>query len=444
MPVSVVVGAQWGDEGKGKVTDFLAEEADVVARYQGGNNAGHTVIANGQEYKLKLLPSGVIHPRVKNILGNGLVIDPAAFLDELKGVRARGLAPKLFVSDRAAVILPIHRLLDGASEDQGAGIGTTRRGIGPSYADKIARTGIRIGELLSAPLLRARLMAAMPEKLAILHHRGGKIPGHDLAKLLSDPAPYVDELVKEFAGHGEAIAPLVTDTTAMLHESLDANETIVLEGAQGTFLDIDHGTYPYVTSSNTTAGGACTGTGIPPTLVDSVFGIVKAYTTRVGGGPFVTELPHEEGAGKHLTDVGHEFGTVTGRRRRCGWLDVVLLRRAAQVNGMTSIALTKLDVLGGVGDIDICVAYELDGSETTRFPSTAEALARAKPVYETMPGFEPLNKATVAKASRDGLAALPNEARRYVEAIEDALDIPVEIVGLGPGREQTIDRRVLG
>ena len=443
MPVTVVVGAQWGDEGKGKVTDFLAEEADVVARYQGGNNAGHTVIANGQEYKLKLLPSGVIHPRVKNVLGNGLVVDPAAFLDELKGVRARGLDPKLFVSDRAAVILPIHKLLDGASEDAGAGIGTTRRGIGPAYTDKVSRTGLRIGDLLSAATLRERLQATLPEKLALLQHRGGKVPGHDLSQLARDPTPYVEEFVKEYAGHGEAIAPMVTDTVGLLHESLEANESIVLEGAQGTFLDIDHGTYPYVTSSNTTAGGACTGSGVPPTLVDSVYGIVKAYTTRVGGGPFVTELPHEHGPGKHLTEVGHEFGTVTGRRRRCGWLDLVLLKRAAQVNGMTSIALTKLDVLGGVGDIKVCVAYELDGRETTRLPSNAADIARAKPVYETMPGFEALNKATIVKAAREGLAALPTEARRYVEAIEDALDIPIEIVGLGPAREQTIDRRVL-
>ncbi|HUR69167.1 MAG TPA: adenylosuccinate synthase [Candidatus Thermoplasmatota archaeon] len=443
MPVSVIVGAQWGDEGKGKVTDFLAAEADVVARYQGGNNAGHTVIANGQEYKLKLLPSGVIHDDVKNVIGNGLVVDPAALLDELSALRSRGLRPKLHVSDRAAVILPIHKLLDGASEDAGAGIGTTRRGIGPAYSDKIARTGLRIGDLLSPPRLRARLEETIREKLATLHHRGGKIPGHDLSHLVVDPTRYVDELAKEYAGYGEQLRPLVTDTVALLHDSLDANETIVLEGAQGTFLDIDHGTYPYVTSSNTTSGGACTGTGIPPTVIDSVFGIVKAYTTRVGGGPLVTELSHEEGAGKHMTEVGHEFGTVTGRRRRCGWLDLVILKRAAQVNGMTSIALTKLDVLGGIGDIDVCVAYDIDGSETTKLPSNADALARATPVYETMPGFEPFNKATVTKASREGLGALPTEARRYVEAIEDALDVPIEIVGLGPGREQTIDRRVL-
>jgi adenylosuccinate synthase len=231
---------------------------------------------------------------------------------------------------------------------------------------------------------------------------------------------------------------------ALLHDRLDANAEIVLEGAQGTFLDIDHGTYPFVTSSNTTAGGACTGTGVPPTVIDSVFGIVKAYTTRVGGGPFVTELDWQSGPGKHLTEVGHEFGTTTGRRRRCGWIDLVLLRRAAQVNGMTSVALTKLDVLGGLPEVKLCVAYNVNGSETNKLPARTEDLAAAKPIYETMPGFEPLPKATISKAAREGLAALPAAARRYVEALEDALDVPIEIVGLGPAREQTIDRRVHG
>jgi adenylosuccinate synthase len=444
MPVTVVVGAQWGDEGKGKVTDFLAAEADVVARYQGGNNAGHTVVANGQEYKLHLLPSGSVHERVKNVIGNGLVVDPAVLLKELKDLQARGVKPNLAVSDRAAVILPIHKLLDGAAEDAGAGIGTTRRGIGPAYVDKVGRSGIRMGDLLDAGALRSRLAALLPEKLVLLKARGGRVPGHDLDALLRDPTPYVDEVAKEYAGHGEALAGRVVDTVALLHESLEGNERIVLEGAQGTFLDVDHGTYPYVTSSNTTSGGACTGTGIPPTVIDSVYGIVKAYTTRVGGGPFVTELDHTHGPGKHLTEVGHEFGTTTGRRRRCGWLDLVLLRRAVQVNGMTSIALTKLDVLGGLPEVKVCVAYDVDGKETPRLPARTDDLARAKPVYESYEGFDPLPKAVVAKAAREGLSALPTAARRYVEAIEDALDVPIEIVGLGPGREQTVDRRVHG
>ena len=444
MPVTVVVGAQWGDEGKGKVTDFLASAADVVVRYQGGNNAGHTVVVGEEEYKLHLLPSGSVHKGVRNVIGNGVVVDPAVLLKELQQLQARGLKPDVLVSDRAHVILPIHKLLDGASEDAGAGIGTTRRGIGPAYTDKVARTGVRMGDLLDAAALRERVTATLHEKLAVLKVRRATIPGHDLDALMRDPTPYVDEVVKEYAGYGEALAGRVTDTVLVLHEALEDNARVVLEGAQGTFLDVDHGTYPYVTSSSTTSGGACIGSGIPPTLIDGVWGIVKAYTTRVGGGPFVTELDWQQGPGKHLTEVGREFGTTTGRRRRCGWLDLVLLRRAVQVNGMTSIALTKLDVLGGMGDLQVAVAYEVDGKEVDALPARTDALARAKPVYETLPGFEALGKAVVAKAAKEGLGALPAAARRYVEFVEERLDVPVEIVGLGPGREHTIDRRVHG
>ncbi|HWH07681.1 MAG TPA: adenylosuccinate synthase [Candidatus Thermoplasmatota archaeon] len=444
MPVTVVVGAQWGDEGKGKVTDFLASAADLVVRYQGGNNAGHTVVVGDQEYKLHLLPSGSVHKGVRNVIGNGVVVDPAVLLQELQGLHARGLRPDVVVSDRAHVILPIHKLLDGAGEDAGAGLGTTRRGIGPAYADKTARFGVRMGDLLDPKALRERLAATLPEKLAVLKHRRGSVPGHDLDALLRDPTPYVDEMAKEYAGHGEALAGRVKDTVELLHEALEENARIVLEGAQGTFLDVDHGTYPYVTSSSTTSGGACIGTGIPPTLVDGVWGIVKAYTTRVGTGPFVTELPHENGPGKHLTEVGREFGTTTGRRRRTGWLDLVLLRRAVQVNGMTSLALTKLDVPGGLPELQVCVAYEVDGKEVDSLPARADALARATPVYETVPGFEPLGKAAVAKAAKEGLGALPAAARRYVELVEERLDVPIEVVGLGPAREHTIDRRVHG
>jgi adenylosuccinate synthase len=443
MPVSVVVGAQWGDEGKGKVTDFLAEGADVVARYQGGNNAGHTVVAGGEEYKLQLLPSGSVHPDVRNVIGNGVVVDPVALLGELQKLQSRGLSPRVFVSDRAHVILPIHKLLDRAFEDQGGGFGTTRKGIGPAYADKMARTGVRLADLLDAARLRERLAATLPEKLHLLKLRGGAVQGHDLDALLRDPTPYVDELAKEYAGYGETLGERVTDTVALLHEALDEGATLVLEGAQGTFLDVDHGTYPFVTSSSTTAGGACTGTGLPPTTIDEVVGIVKAYTTRVGAGPFVTELPADQGPGLHLGEVGREFGTVTGRRRRCGWLDLVLLRRAAQVNGMTSVALTKLDVLGGLDELQVCVAYDVEGSQTQRLPSRVDQLQRAQPVYERFPGFEPLSKTTVARAAREGLSALPAAARDYVEAVEDALEIQVELVGLGAGREQTIDRRTL-
>jgi adenylosuccinate synthase len=443
MPVSVVVGAQWGDEGKGKVTDFLAAGADVVARYQGGNNAGHTVVVGDAEYKLQLLPSGSIHDHVRNVIGNGVVVDPAAVLAELKKLQDKGLKPQVFVSDRAHVILPIHKLLDGAFEDSRPGFGTTRKGIGPTYADKAARLGVRMGDLLDAAALRARLLEVLPEKLHLLKLRGGAVPGHELDALLRDPTPYVDELAKEYAGYGEALAARIVDTVALAHDALDNGATIVLEGAQGTFLDIDHGTYPFVTSSSTTSGGACIGTGIPPTLIDDVYGIVKAYTTRVGSGPFVTELDHESGPGKHLSEVGREFGTVTGRRRRCGWLDLVLLRRAVQVNGMTSLALTKLDVLGGLPELQVCVAYDVDGKRTQSLPSRVDALSGATPVYETLDGFDPLSKAQVAKAAREGLAALPDAAREYVEYVEDALEVQVEIVGLGPGREATIDRRTL-
>ena len=444
MPVTVVVGAQWGDEGKGKVTDFLASAADVVVRYQGGNNAGHTVVVGDEEYKLHLLPSGSVHRGVRNVIGNGLVVDPAVLLQELQGLQARGLKPDVLVSDRAHVILPIHKLLDGASEDAGAGIGTTRRGIGPAYTDKAARVGVRMGDLLDAKALRERVSASLPEKLALLKLRRAGIPGHDLDALLRDPGPYVEEVVKEYAGYGEALAGRVTDTVQMLHEALEDNARVVLEGAQGTFLDLDHGTYPFVTSSSTTSGGACTGSGIPPTLIDGVWGIVKAYTTRVGSGPFATELDHQQGPGRHLTEVGREYGTTTGRRRRTGWLDLVMLRRAVQVNGMTSIALTKLDVLGGLDALQVCVAYEVDGKEVDALPARPDALARATPVYETVPGFEPLGKTVVAKAAKEGLGALPPAARKYVELVEDRLDVPVEIVGLGPAREHTIDRRVHG
>ena len=442
MPVTVIVGAQWGDEGKGKVTDFLAsQEADIVARYQGGNNAGHTVVVDGVTHKLQLLPSGSVNAHVKNVIGNGLVVDPAALLDEIHKLRAAAIEPQVFVSDRAHVILPIHKLLDGAFEDKGGGLGTTRKGIGPAYTDKAARVGVRMGDLLDGAALRERLHALLPEKLLLLQHRGGALPGHDLAALLRDPSPYVEELAKELVGFGETLAARITDTTALLHEALEANATIVLEGAQGTFLDVDHGTYPFVTSSSTTAGGACIGTGLPPTVIDSVVGIVKAYTTRVGAGPFVTELAYETPQGRHFTDVGREIGTVTGRRRRTGWLDLVLLRRAVQVNGMTSIALTKLDVLGGVGTLQVCVAYDINGKELARLPTRVDELAKARPVYEEHEGFEPLSRAVVSRAANEGLSALPAAARRYVEMVEEALDVPVEIVGLGPGREATIDRR---
>ncbi|HWG91945.1 MAG TPA: adenylosuccinate synthase [Candidatus Thermoplasmatota archaeon] len=431
MPVTVVIGAQWGDEGKGKVTDVHAERVDVVARFQGGNNAGHTVIAEGVTYKFQLLPSGVVHPRVKNVLGNGLVVDPAALLQELESLRQKGKPnDHVFVSDRAQVILPWHRQLDGAKEKTGNAVGTTKKGIGPSYADKVARAGLRMGDLLDEKRLRERLTLALAEKQALYALHG-----------LEDKTSLdIEALVQEYAGYGRALAPRITDTVTLLNDAVDAGQRVLLEGAQGTFLDIDHGTYPYVTSSNTTSGGACTGTGIPPTKIDSVIGIVKAYTTRVGSGPFVTELPYETPEGKHMTDVGREVGTVTGRRRRCGWLDLVLLRRAARVNGFTEIAFTKLDVLGGLPKILVCEAYDIDGRTVKEFPSNPEELARAKPIYTEYAGFPAFDARTVKESATKGLEALPKAARHYVESVEASLKVPITMVGTGPEREATIHR----
>ncbi|HVL48974.1 MAG TPA: adenylosuccinate synthase [Candidatus Thermoplasmatota archaeon] len=431
MTVTVVLGAQWGDEGKGKVTDFYADRVGVVARYQGGNNAGHTVVAEGRTFKFHLLPSGVVRPKTKNVLGNGLVVDPAVLLDEMKSLEDAGLGARhVFVSDRAHVILPWHRDLDGARETRAAGsaaaIGTTRKGIGPAYADKAARVGVRIMDLLDAKRLRARVLEALPEKQALLAHHG------------RDAAIDVDALVETYAAYGKRLAPHVVDSEEVLHDALAAGQDILLEGAQGTFLDIDHGTYPYVTSSSTTAGGATIGTGLPPTAIDEVVGIAKAYVTRVGAGPFPTELPYETTReGKHLTDVGREVGTTTGRRRRTGWLDLPMLRTAIRVNGLTKIALMKLDVLGGVGDIRVAEAYDLDGRVVERFPRDLEALARAKPRYRTFPGFPPLTKQENARAAAEGVDALPGRAREYVGEVERALGVPILLVSLGPEREAT-------
>ncbi len=428
MSVTVVVGAQWGDEGKGKVTDFMAEEADVVARFQGGNNAGHTVIARGETFKFHLLPSGVVHPDVLNVLGNGLVIDPEVLLKELADLEGRGLSTKnVIVSDQAHVILPTHRLFDTSAEARaapGRAIGTTGRGIGPCYADKISRIGVRMADLVRPDRLRALLEAQWDEKRVILEYRGHKIPD-------------MEEVLAQYSAFGERLAPRLTDTVALLHKRWDAGENIVLEGAQGAYLDIDHGTFPFVTSSNTTAGGACTGTGLPPLAIDAVFGVVKAYTTRVGAGPFPAELATEP-EGVHLTEKGHEFGTTTGRRRRCGWLDLVLLERSVKLNGITHIALTKVDVLAGLKTLKICVAYDVNGTEIREPPTNPEDFKNAVPVYEELPGFDPLTNGQVAEACAKGVGSLPKAARDYIECVEEVLQVPITLVGLGPSREATL------
>ncbi len=431
MPVTIIIGAQWGDEGKGKVVDLLAPTVDIVARYQGGANAGHTIQwtnAQGEDetFVLHLIPSGIFHPGTVCVVGNGVVIDPVAFMDEVRAVEARGysVAGRLRVSHTAHLIMPYHKALDRAQEraaedaEGGTAIGTTGRGIGPAYVDKVARAGIRVVDLLDRDSLRARLTAAIEDKNDVL------------ARIYGGERLDVDAIVDEYVAFDEIIDPYVTDTAAYLHDALAAGKRILAEGAQGALLDVDHGTYPFVTSSSPTAGGACTGLGIPPTAVDRVVGIVKAYSTRVGNGPFPTELT--DATGDRLRATGHEFGATTGRPRRCGWLDLVALSYAARLNGFTEIALTKLDVLAGFDEIRVCTAYRIDGRTTERYPADARLLGRAEPVYETLPGFaEPLDAART-------LDDLPDAARAYVAWIEARLGVPVTTVGTGPGREQTI------
>ena len=431
MPVTIVIGAQWGDEGKGKIVDLLAPTVDIVARYQGGANAGHTIqwtTADGVEetFVLHLIPSGIFHAGTVCVVGNGVVIDPAAFMDEVRAVEARGfsVAGRLKVSHTAHLIMPYHKALDRAQEraadadEPGSAIGTTGRGIGPAYVDKVARQGIRVVDLLDRDGLRARLTAAIEDKNDVL------------ARIYGDARLDVDAIVDEYVAFDDAIDPYVTDTAAYLHDALAAGKRILAEGAQGALLDVDHGTYPFVTSSSPTAGGACTGLGIPPTSVDRVIGIVKAYSTRVGNGPFPTEL--DDATGERLRSVGHEFGATTGRPRRCGWLDLVALRYATRLNGFTELALTKLDVLAGFDEIRVCTAYRIDGKLTDRYPADARVLGRAEPVYESLPGFaERLDDAR-------RFADLPDAAQAYVSYIETRLGVPVTTIGTGPGREQTI------
>ncbi len=427
MPVTIIIGAQWGDEGKGKVVDLLAPEMDVVARYQGGANAGHTIqwtTADGTEetFVLHLIPSGIFHAGTVCVVGNGVVIDPVAFLDEVRAVEARGFSVegRLKVSHTAHLIMPYHKALDRAQEraaEQDA-IGTTGRGIGPAYVDKVARTGIRVVDLLDPESLRATLTAAIEDKNDVL------------ARIYGDERLDVDAIVDEYVAFDNLIDPYVTDTAAYLHDALAAGKRILAEGAQGVLLDVDHGTYPFVTSSSPTAGGACTGLGIPPTAVDRVVGIVKAYSTRVGNGPFPTELTDE--TGERLRAVGQEFGATTGRPRRCGWLDLVALRYATRLNGFTELAITKLDVMTGLDEIRVCTAYEIDGKTTDRFPPDARLLERATPVYETLPGF------TADLADARSMDDLPDEARAYLNYISERLGVPISIVGTGPGREQTL------
>ncbi len=428
MPNVVVIGAQWGDEGKGKVVDLLTEHAQVVVRFQGGNNAGHTLVVGGQKTVLHLIPSGILHAGKTCVIGNGVVIDPAVLLKEIDALRTRGFlndANQLLISEAAHVIFPWHKHLDALREKSrgGGAIGTTGRGIGPAYEDKVARHGIRVRDLLDADKLRKRVR----ERLGSVRDELTR-----LAKLGKVEDPDLDEgtIVGEYAAYGARLKEFVRDCSLFLSEQVRKGARVLFEGAQGTLLDVDHGTYPYVTSSNCVAGNAAVGSGLGPTAIDRVMGISKAYTTRVGGGPFPTEL--DDALGDRLRKVGDEFGATTGRPRRCGWLDTVVLRYAARVNGFWGIALTKLDVLSGIESLRICTSYELDGKIITEFPGDLDDLSRVKPVYEDLAGWG--KKLSGARTLDD----LPEAALRYVRRVEEICGVPVVCVSVGADRGETI------
>lgn len=425
MPSTVIIGTQWGDEGKGKIVDLVSENADLIARYQGGANAGHTIKVDGEQTILHLVPSGILHSTPVCVIGNGVVFDPEIFLSEINALKKKGInvSPKrLAISNKAHIIMPYHKTLDKAREAKRAGkkIGTTGKGIGPCYEDKACRIGIRAGDLRSPELLRSKIEYALQEKNILLKN------------LYNFEEHSVDEIMDNVMAISPEILPYIQDTDAIIHKALAEDKKILLEGAQGVHLDIDHGTYPYVTSSTTISGGACSGAALSPKDIDEVIGVVKAYTTRVGEGPFPTEL--EDDTGRYLQTKGHEFGATTGRPRRCGWLDLVILRESVRLNGLTGIAITKLDVLEGLPELKICVEYELDGNRLQYPPQNEGELSRVKPVYITMPGFE----ADLSKCKK--YDELPEEARNYIAKIEEILNVPVDFVSVGPGREQTIKK----
>jgi adenylosuccinate synthase len=423
MSVTAVVGLQWGDEAKGKIVDLLTDQHDVVVRYLGGNNAGHTVMFGGETYKLSLLPSGILRQGVTNVVATGVVINPKAFLDEIKGLTDRGVRiGELLISDRAHVIFPYHMaeeaILEARRGDKA--IGTTMRGIGTCYRDKIGRThAIRMGDLYRPEFFRERLGEVIDQKHEVLCALNSDFKRFD-----------ADEIFAEYTGYAEKLKPHVCDTTSYLHKALAAGKSILFEGAQGSLLDIDHGTFPYVTSSNSSGCGIHVGSGVPARAIDRMIGVVKAYTTRVGGGPCPTEL-HDE-TGQHIRDEGHEYGTVTGRPRRCGWFDAVATGYGARISGVDGIAVMLLDVLSKLDELQICEAYEIDGERTTDFPSHVEDLAKAKPVYRTLPGWN--SDITGLRKLTD----LPKQARAYVDAIGELVGFPVQIVSVGPDREQTM------
>ncbi len=426
MPAIVLVGAQWGDEGKGKATDLLGSRVHAVVKFNGGNNAGHTIVirqedGQSEKYALHLLPSGILTPGCRPVIGNGVVIDLGVLFEEIDGLNARGVDTSgLVVSGSAHVIAPYNRTLDKVTERflGNARIGTTGRGIGPTYADKMSRIGIRVQDLFDEDVLRAKVSGALNLKNQVL------------VKIYNRKGFDVDAVVAELASYRDRLAPMVADTPLLLEQMLDRGETIVLEAGQATLLDVDHGTYPFVTSSNATAGGACTGSGIPPTRIRRVVAVIKAYTTRVGEGPFPTEL--DDAKGELLRTNGAEFGTTTGRPRRCGWFDAVIGRYATRINGVTDFVLTKLDVLTGLDEVPVCVAYEVDGKRHDELPMNQADFSRAVPIYETFPGWD--EDISTARSLND----LPRNARDYVTAIEKMIKAPISVIGVGPGRDESI------
>ncbi|MTJ49024.1 adenylosuccinate synthase [Dolichospermum sp. UHCC 0259] len=417
----IVIGAQWGDEGKGKITDLLSRSADVVVRYQGGVNAGHTIVVQGQTFKLHLIPSGILYPKTECIIGCGTVIDPQVLIKELEQLEQLNISTaNLLISQTAHVTMPYHRMIDKASEEVRGNhkIGTTGRGIGPTYADKSERTGIRMLDLMDTDGLPEQLERTINYKNTILE------------KLYNLPPLNPQAVIEEYLGYAERLRPFVVDTSLKIYDAVLRRRNILFEGAQGTLLDLDHGTYPYVTSSNPVAGGACVGSGLGPTMIDRVIGVSKAYTTRVGEGPFPTEL--NGGIGDLLGDRGAEFGTTTGRKRRCGWFDAVIGRYAVRINGMDCMALTKLDVLDELEEINVCVAYEIDGERCEDFPTSARQFARCRPIYKTVPGWQ------VSTSHCRTLEELPQKALDYLKFLAELMKVPIAIVSLGASRDQTI------
>lgn len=420
VPATVVVGTQWGDEGKGKFTDLVAKEMSMVVRYQGGHNAGHTLVVDGESFALQLVPSGILYDHITPVIGNGVVVDPVVLLDEMAMLQARGVdTSRLKVSGNAHLILPYHQLLDKVTERRlGANkLGTTRRGIGPAYADKASRVGLRVQDMLDPKIFREKLMVALREKNSILAKVYNQLP-IDAEEILT---LYLDSCLP-------VIEPMISDTVSLVHEALDAGQHVLLEGAQATFLDLDHGTYPYVTSSNPVAGGACVGAGIGPRHIERVIGVAKAYVTRVGAGPFPTEL--EDSTGDMLVERGGEYGTNTGRRRRPGWFDAVMMRHAARLNSLSELAVTKLDVLDFFDVLKVCVAYEIDGVRTDSLPYHQSVLHKVVPVYEELPGWETDLTEVTERAD------LPKRAVDYVAFLEEQVGVPISLVGVGPDREQ--------